>query len=102
MIDLIDKYQAEISALCRRFSVSRLELFGSAAAGTFDPRCSDLDFLVEFDHKVEPRLAEAYLDFIDALQSLLGRDVDVVMNRAIRNPHFRQVVDRSRTLLYAA
>ena len=36
----------ELARLCTRFAVRRLELFGSAAAGTFDSERSDLDFLV--------------------------------------------------------
>ena len=103
MIDLLEHHRADIEALCRRFHVRRLEVFGSAAgAGQFDPDRSDVDFLVEFAPEAEPRLAELYLDLIAGLRELLGRDVDVVMSRAIRNPHFRQVIDRSRTLLYAA
>ena len=33
--------------LCERFGVERLELFGSAARGEFDPANSDLDFIVQ-------------------------------------------------------
>ena len=68
----------------------------------FDPAHSDVDFLVEFAPEAEPRLAELYLDLIAALRNLLGREVDLVMIRAIRNPYFRQVIDRSRRTLYAA
>lgn len=38
------------TAICRRFGVRRLDVFGSASRGTdFDPEHSDVDFLVEFD-----------------------------------------------------
>ena len=47
--DLIESHRAEIAQLCARFGVHRLELFGSAATGAFDPARSDVDFLVEFD-----------------------------------------------------
>ena len=103
MIDLIVQHQSRIEALCRRFHVCRLEVFGSAAEeGRFDGQRSDVDFLVEFSPDAEPRLAELYLDLIAALRDTLGRDVDLVMARAIRNPYFRQVIDRSRRTLYAA
>lgn len=103
MIDLIELRQPQIDALCRRFQVRRLEVFGSAAeAARFDPARSDVDFLVEFAPDAEPRLAELYLDLIAALRDLLGREVDMVMIRAIRNPYFRQVIERSRRTLYAA
>jgi predicted nucleotidyltransferase len=41
--------QESLAALCRRFGVARLEVFGSAARGVdFDVSESDVDFLVEF------------------------------------------------------
>ena len=47
----IAAHRKELTALCRRYGVRRLEVFGSAArAADFDPKTSDADFLVEFDH----------------------------------------------------
>ena len=48
MIDLIERHRDELADLCRRHHVRTLEVFGSAADGTFNPATSDLDFLVEF------------------------------------------------------
>ena len=48
MISLVADRSDEIAALCRRHQVQRLDLFGSAATGDFDPESSDLDFLVTF------------------------------------------------------
>ncbi len=47
----IASHRDELRALCRRFHVRRLDGFGSAARGDFDPAQSDLDFLVEFDSR---------------------------------------------------
>src|SRR5271157_2475989 len=49
MIDEILLHLKELRALCRRFHVRRLDLFGSAARGEFVLEWSDVDFLVEFD-----------------------------------------------------
>jgi predicted nucleotidyltransferase len=49
MNPVIAQHRAELERLCRRYRVSRLELFGSAAAGRQKRGESDLDFLVEFD-----------------------------------------------------
>ena len=49
MLPLIHARREEVAELCRRFHVRRLEVFGSAARGDFDPERSDVDFLVEFD-----------------------------------------------------
>jgi len=103
MIPLLRDKSDELTRLCRNYGVARLEVFGSASEDfRFDPNHSDVDFLVEFLPEAEPHLAELYLDFIAALRDLLERDVDLVMTRAIRNPYFLQVVDRSRRTLYAA
>jgi uncharacterized protein len=79
-----------------------LEVFGSAAGARFDPDSSDLDFLVDFVPASHGVLADRYLGLLEALESLFGRPIDLVMTTAIRNPYFLQGIEPSRTLLYAA
>ena len=43
MIALVDENRDAMVALCERFRVRWLALFGSAATGTFGPATSDLD-----------------------------------------------------------
>ena len=81
MIADIASHREELAALCRRFHVRRLDVFGSAARGDFDPARSDLDFLVEFAAE-ENDLAD-FLDFKEALEALLARRVDLVDRKAI-------------------
>ena len=92
--------QPELSALCRRYRVRRLDVFGSAATGKAGAG-SDIDLLVEFEPMSEG-YADAYFGLLDALQTLLRKPVDLVVESAIRNPYFRQSVEASRTPLYAA
>ena len=79
-----------------------LELFGSAADGTFDAEVSDVDFLVEFLPTASGRPFHGYFDLKDDLEGLLGCSVDLVMPRAIRNRYLVEAVNQQRTLLYAA
>ena len=102
MIDLLRQYEDRIAELCRRFRVARLDVFGSAAVGDFDELRSDLDFLVEFQDDYPDGPFRQYFDFLAALQSLFGRDVDLVETQAIRNPYFAQAVNKTRRVLYAA
>ncbi len=102
MIREIEERRDAIESLCRRFRVRRLELFGSAAAGGFNPRASDLDFLVEFDQLRANEYADAYFGLLEELQMLFRRDVDLVVARSIKNPYLIESIERSRTLLYAA
>jgi predicted nucleotidyltransferase len=92
----------ELTELCRQFHVKRLEIFGSAVTGAFRSESSDLDFIVDFGDEPLGPWAGRFLDFADALESLFGRHVDLIMPSSIRNPYFRQAVDASRRLLYEA
>lgn len=94
--------KVELERLCRRFHVRRLDLFGSAAAGTEQPGASDLDFLVEFEALPEGSYADNYFGLLESLERLFERSVDLVASSAIRNPYFRKSVDQTKALLYAA
>ncbi len=102
MIAIIEQRRREIEALCRRFRVRRLDVFGSAATGIFREDASDLDFLVEFEDPAGPGYADRYFGLLEALESLFGRPVDLVVDAAIANPYLRASVERTRALLYAA
>ena len=102
MHPLIAEKQPEIEALCRRFSVTRLELFGSGTSIDHAEEDSDFDFLVDFDLSGEVKALDAYFGLKEGLQALLGRNVDLVMPSALRNPYFRAEVDRQRQPLYGA
>ena len=100
MIDVVENHLDAIRRLCRQFGVRRLDLFGSAAVGAFDPATSDLDFVATFADTDVPGYADRFLDFAEALEALFGRPVDLVIDRSIRNPRFRQAVDATRQPIY--
>ena len=89
-----------IAALCERYWVAHLELFGSAAGTGFNSESSDVDFLVELDPKISGSRARRWTELADALESLLGRHVDLVNPQYIRNPYFLRAVNASRTVIY--
>ena len=102
MISLIEEHREALDDLCRRFRVQRLDIFGSAVEGGFDPKTSDLDFLVEFSPLQPNGHFDAYFGLLEALQELFERPIDLVMTRAIKNPYFLESANRTRTVLYAA
>ena len=102
MIATIGDRQKELAALCRRFAVRRLELFGSAARGDFAPGRSDFDCLVEFEPAAPARGFDGYFGLKEGLEALLRRPVDLVMAGAIENPFIRASIERSRQTVYAA
>jgi predicted nucleotidyltransferase len=102
MIPLIERNRAAVEQLCHRYHVARLDVFGSAATGGFNPDSSDLDFLVEFQRTDEMTLADQYFGLWEGLRDLFDRDVDLLTPRSLRNPYFTASVERSREELYAA
>jgi predicted nucleotidyltransferase len=90
--------------LCRRYGVTRLDVFGSAARGAdFDVATSDVDFLVQFGPQGDD-LAR-FLDLKDALEALLERSVDLVDRKAIeasRNCIRRRPILAGAEPVYAA
>ena len=103
MIELLEQHRKDVGKLCWEYGVSRLDVFGSAADGTFEAAHSDIDFLVEFrpETTMGPWLSR-FTSFQGALEKLLGRRVDLVMPQAMRNPYFIREVNRTRVTLYAA
>ncbi len=101
MHPLIEKNREAIAKLCLLHGASRLEAFGSILRADFDAQRSDVDFLVEFDLSVAASFTN-FLSFKEALEALLGRSVDLVELRAIRNRRLRRYIEQSRSPVYDA
>ena len=98
----INQHRSGIAAICQRFRIRKLEVFGSAArADDFNPESSDADFLVEFAQGVQPDL-QTLFGAKAALEKLLGRGVDLVEPGAVRNPYVLESINPSREAVYAA
>ena len=100
---LIAERLPELALLCRHYDVACLEVFGSAAReDDFNLILSDVDFMVEF--KPESRLLplDQYFGLARALEELLGRSVDLVQPRALKNPFVVAEINRAREIVYAS
>lgn len=102
MFRFTDKEKEKIEEACEEHGVRSLDLFGSAAGEAFDPEHSDLDFVVSFAPRSPASLFDRYFGLKEDLSRIFDREVDVVMEGAMRNPHFAKSVNESRTPLYAA
>jgi uncharacterized protein len=94
-------HQQALAALCRRYEVARLDLFGSATTPTFNQTTSDLDFVVEFTEAGRARAFDHYFGLKEALTDLFKQPVDLVTRSAIRNPVFKAEIERTSEPLYA-
>ncbi|MFT4038967.1 MAG: nucleotidyltransferase domain-containing protein [Thermomicrobiales bacterium] len=102
VIDPLAGTHEAIAALCRQYGVARLDVFGSAVKGTFNPELSDLDFVVTFEDRGLVGYSARYLGLADDLETLFGRNVDLIVDEAIRNPYFREEIEVTRKVVYVA
>ena len=81
-------------------NVEQLFVFGSVTTENFSKQ-SDIDILIQFSSTIDPAdYFNNYMDFKEALESLLNREVDIVENQAVKNPVFRKILDRDKKLIY--
>ena len=99
---LIELNMDKIIALCKKYKVAKLWVFGSILTPRFNDR-SDVDFLVDFDEEQIELLdyADNFFDFFHAIEEVIGRKVDMIVNKSIRNRFFRQEVDQTRKLIWS-
>jgi uncharacterized protein len=99
---MLDAYRDQLRKLCQTFGVRRLELFGSAARGDFDPAQSDYDFFVDFDDQPSAGAFKRYMGLKFGLEDMLGRPVDLVETAAVTNPYFLRHAAANRVEVYRA
>ena len=99
MISLISDNLEAIRDLCGQHGIKRLDLFGSAATGAFNPETSDIDFIVDLG-EYAPGTADRLFSLIEDLETLLRYRVQIVTVRSITNPYFRQSVNEQRVNVY--
>ena len=101
MQPIITENREKIAELCRTHHVRRLSVFGSAVRDDFDPSSSDVDLLIEFD-SVQEGYAKNFFALLFSFDRLFGREVDLIIDSAIRNPYLRESIDSDKVTLYAA
>ena len=96
----LDNYRNEINRLCLQNKVKSLYVFGSVMTDQFSEK-SDIDLVVDIDSNDPFDYADSYFNLKFALQDLLKRPIDLLENKAIKNPYFLRNLDSSKSLIYA-
>jgi predicted nucleotidyltransferase len=92
----------QLIALCKKYRVAMMYLFGSAVTDDFNDK-SDIDFLVSFQNNVSlNEFADNYFDLMFEIEDLFGRKVDLVTENSLSNPYFIRSVEQTKKLIYAA
>ena len=99
---LTEREISEIRQASERCGVQKLILFGSALRPEDFTQDSDIDLAVTFNKPTAKGRFTAYMDLKEALEVLFHRTVDLVSADAIRNPIFREELQSSGKILYAA
>ena len=98
-MNLIETNIQRIIDLCKKHQVSKLFVFGSVLTNRFNDD-SDIDLVVDFNKIDLANYVTNYFDLKEALQNVLGREVDLLEDKAINNPVLRRNIDRNKQLIY--
>ena len=95
----LQTFTPDIIKLCETHKVKSLYAFGSVLTDSFNKE-SDIDLIVDFSNFEVEDYADNYFDFKFSLEDILKRPIDLLEEKAIKNPYFRQSVYQQRQLVY--
>jgi len=98
-MNLIERNMAKLKKLCSKYNVAKLYVFGSANTDQFKDD-SDIDFLVTFNSIDLEKYADNYFDFKFSLEKIFRRKIDLLEEKAIKNPYIKQSINNSKKLIY--
>lgn len=96
---ILERNISDINKLCSAHKVKQLFAFGSILTEKFNSD-SDIDLIVDFEPMDIVQYADNYYDFKFSLEDIFQKPVDLLEEKAIKNPYFREVVDKQRQLIY--
>jgi len=90
----------KLFALCNKYNVTKLFVFGSIVKGNFNPKTSDIDLIVELEDLPPSEKGEKIMNLWTELELLFSRKVDLLSNLNIKNPYLKKEIENSKYLLY--
>ncbi len=88
-----------IKKLCEQYKVSKLYAFGSVLTDRFS-KDSDVDLIVDIKDNDPISYSDKYFDLKFGLQDLFNRPVDLLEEKALKNPYFIQHLNETKQLIY--
>jgi predicted nucleotidyltransferase len=98
-MNTLSVYKNEINALCAKHKVKSLYAFGSVLTHNFNTN-SDIDLIVDFKEIDVRDYADNYFDFKFSLQDIFNRPVDLLEEQAIKNPYFKEELNKKKVIVY--
>jgi len=98
-MNFLEKYRNDIQLLCIKYNVTQLYVFGSVLTDQFK-ESSDIDLIVNFDKIKIDDYANNYYNLKFSLEDVLKRPVDLLEEKALKNPYFKKSLEKKRQLVY--
>jgi predicted nucleotidyltransferase len=99
---IIENNREKLNKLCQKYDVQTMYVFGSASTDSFD-ESSDVDILISFKKDISiEKYTDNYFELHYKLEELFDRKVDLITENSLSNPYFKESVEETKKLLYAA
>jgi uncharacterized protein len=95
----LEPYTLDIIKPCEIHKVKSLYAFGSVLNDTFNKE-SDIDLIVDFSNINTEEYADNYFEFKFSLENILHRKIDLLEQKAIKNPYFIKSIVKQKQLVY--
>jgi len=89
----------QIRMLCGSNKVKSLFAFGSVLTEDFKLE-SDIDLIVDIDEKNPLSYSDSYFNLKFQLEQLFQRKVDLVEQKALKNPYLKEKIERTMVRIY--
>ena len=96
---LLDKLPEVIQVL-KTHRVIKAYAFGSVCTDQFNSK-SDIDLLIDFEEGLDPlEQGEHWWNLLYNFEDILGRKIDLISEKSLRNPYFIEELLEKRQLIY--
>lgn len=96
-MNVLATHSNEVRRLCASNKVRTLFAFGSVTSDRFNAD-SDIDFVVDIEDKDPLSYSDKYFDLKLQLEKLFKRKIDLLEQKAVRNPYLKARIDQTRCL----
>jgi len=98
-MNFIENHIKTITELCKAHNVKSLYAFGSVLNDKFNSE-SDVDLVVDFQPIDVLEYGDNYYDLKFSLEKIFQRKVDLLEQKALKNPYFLTALNQNKKLIY--
>ncbi|MDB5153390.1 MAG: hypothetical protein JWR54_2141 [Mucilaginibacter sp.] len=89
----------QINQLCNTYHVRSLFAFGSVVSDKLKSE-SDIDLIVDIDSEDPLDYSDNYFALKFQLENILKRPIDLLEDKAVKNPFLKKQIDNTKVLIY--